>query len=587
MFFLGVIQDNAEKKYDSLFIKKNAEMYNPHDVDLIEMQNSFINIWYSNNKCCSKEKVLFFEYGNTKIVILGNWNMQETTKKDLFHIYRKKSFDLIHKKSKGEYIIIFYCTATKKFDIIKSPIARFNCYYKIVYDTLVISSTLDYFWNSDAQNVFADEKHIKKYLASRLLQTDLLNSNCTPYNDVFKLINGSWVKITNKTHKANVIWKPNNSTLVEKSIENTANELRRLLEKSLGEFLESLRKKSDIRIFLSGGYDSSTVAYLAEKIIKQHNYDFNVKYLHYLYEGKGNELIYAQQIAQDTKRSLKCVKPDDDNAFLSGFFPLRRYAEPNEQVLYGHSKVSHEKDGDVFLNGCGGDHLLLASQESVVGLLKKPNCEWSTMVKNLAQKTQQNPFGLVFKCLIKKIKNLSGDNNEWLYNLCSNEFIRKYLKRCRTIKYPRCFFDDFSQKNYERICGGTIFPNVDGAGSVNYSPFYNQEVIELCLNIPAYYKYNGIENRIVHKMAMADLLPQVVLDRNNKSSNEDSIKNAVKNNYRELYDFFGNSELEDMGIIKHGKIQDILKQLEMGCCTDIPSAVKVLSIEAWIRSLRG
>ena len=128
MFFVGVIQDNVERKYDRLAVKKNAEANNPYDADLNEVQNSFVDIWYSNNNCVSKDKVLFLELGNTKVVILGNWNEQEITKEDLFHIYRQKSFNLIHKKSDGEYIIIFYRTDTKRFDIIKSPVARFNCY---------------------------------------------------------------------------------------------------------------------------------------------------------------------------------------------------------------------------------------------------------------------------------------------------------------------------------------------------------------------------------------------------------------------------------------------------------------------------
>lgn len=586
MFFVGAIHD-AKGKYDRLAIKKSAESKNPYDADLIEVQNSFIDIWYSNNKCIFNDRVIYLEFGNTKIVIIGNYIEQQITEEDLFHIYRKKSFDLIHKKSKGEYIIVFYCIDTKRVDIIKSPVSRFNCYYKFSHNMLVISSTLECFCGSDAQYILADKKHIKKYLASQLLQTDRLNSDLTPYNDVFKIINGSWIKLKNKSRKAKVIWKPTNSSFVSTSIEKTANELRRLLEMSLGKFLGSLSKKCDIRIFLSGGYDSSTVACLTEEIIKKHNYDFDVKYLHYLYDGKGNELSYAQQIAQVTQRNLKCLTPDADNAFLHDFFPLRRYSEPNEQVLYGHSEVLHKKDGDVFLNGCGGDHLLLASRESIVGLLKKPRLEWRIIIKNLAQKTNQNSFDLFFNCLLKKIKNTSVDHNEWLYDMCTNEYARKYLKGCRTIKYPKCFFDNFSQRNYERICSGTIFPNSDESGSVNYSPFYNQEVIEFCLNIPAYYKFDGNENRIVHKMAMADLLPQVVLDRNSKSSNEDFIKNAVKNNWSELYDFFKNSELENMGIIKPGKIQDILKQLEMGCCTDIPRAVKVITIETWLRSLKG
>lgn len=584
MFFAGVIQIDVPKVYDNAILKKYAEQNNPYETKLLEKHDKNIHIWYSYNKCISKEEILFLSSGDIKIIVLGNLKPSRISKEKLFHIYKKRSFGQIYKDFKGEYLIIFFDNHTQRFDIIKSPIARFNVYYKYSDGTMVISSNLDCFLkNGQQKTVLDDMNHIKAYLASYLFLSDRL-SNSTPYENVFRVMNGTRVRIKGMVKKVFYLWKPKIPIKSKQTLEGVAEEVRRILNKSLNDFFKTIKDGSEICIFLSGGYDSSTVAYLVEEIIKKFGYNLNVKYIHYLYQGNGNEMKYVEKIACDTKRSLYPIKPEKDNAFLSNFLPLRKFVEPNEQVLYGHSESAGEKMGDIFLNGCGGDHLLLAAPESVIGFLSKPCKEWLTMIKNLSEKNHLASANIILKYAVKKIKFRFRYRDTYLYDICTKDFCKQYLDKCAISKYPKCFFDELSQKNYERIYCGSLFPNTEGSGSINFSPFYNQEVIEFCLNIPAYYKYDGLENRIVHKKAMEDLLPSLILDRNSKSSNEESIENSVMNNYQELNEFFSNSFLEDMGIIKHGKIQDILKQLELGCCTDIPCAIKILTAEAWIRS---
>ena len=51
---------------------------------------------------------------------------------------------------------------------------------------------------------------------------------------------------------------------------------------------------------------------------------------------------------------------------------------------------------------------------------------------------------------------------------------------------------------------------------------------------------------------------------------------------KSIYQFFEYPILERLHVLKKGAFRNLLKRLELGCCTDIPLALTILAFETWL-----
>lgn len=573
----------------------NSSNYLIHNLDLQR-----ITLTYIINDIYSDEK--FYNYfqieNNIDLFIIGKIKQRDSKNVDFQRIaalYFKNKASSIINDFVGNYLLLIVDDKKKNVVMIKSPVCNFNCYYmasKGNNDSILISSDLNYFMEYNKDHYLPNDGYIKKYLACYFMR--YLNSinTMTPFDNVFIIPNGTMVS-PYENDNIKCIWHPNMSYNKKKkhSLRKVANDFKILFRNSITEMVDSVKEGSELCIFLSGGYDSSSIACVLEDILNESEKKISIKYLHYHYTDKGDEIDFAKCLAEKTNRRLIIIEQNSGNVLLNNFLPIKSYIEPNEQILYSDNSSENESLGNIFINGCGGDHLLLSAPESLTGLFSFRNkIKWLNLLINISHSKNISYIETVQRYLISPLKKKTDKKKtceRYLSDMFSDNFTHNYFRNANNVKIPRLYHDTLNQRNFENIYCGSIFPKDDNLSMILFQPFLQQELVEYCLNIPAFFKYDGEDNRIFMKKAMSGLLPSEIMGRNSKSSNERAMSEELKKNWNEISNFFENPITEQLNILKRGSIKKILKQLEMECCLDIPNSIRIITAEVWLREKKG
>ena len=229
-----------------------------------------ISLTYAKNEAYSAY-YNYHHFGEMEILTIGTIkqrNFGYVNFQNIIEHFRMNKYDVIISEYVGNYILILINNKKKDVAILKSPVCSINCYYTVDRsNNVVISSDLSFFMESFKTQYLPNVEYIKKYLASYFMHHLNCINTITPFEHVLNLANGT-VVFPYRNEKANCIWYPNKKDLVEKikDPESITTVFKEMFYDSLGEIISDIKTGSEVCIFLSGGYDSSAIAWVSSSV---------------------------------------------------------------------------------------------------------------------------------------------------------------------------------------------------------------------------------------------------------------------------------------------------------------------------------
>lgn len=389
------------------------------------------------------------------------------------------------------------------------------------------------------------EKEINLQALSQYFNLGYIPNPLSIYKNTYKLDPAHFLKLNLKTKKMSkhCYWSVidhYNKPKFDASEEEIINHTEKLLYSAF-----NYRMVADVPVgvFLSGGYDSATVAAIIQSSQKNKLNTYTIGF----YEEKYNEAPFAKNIAEHigTNHQEHYCVPDD----VRGILPLlgKMFDEPfgdsSAVPTYLVSKNARESV-TVALSADGGDEIF--GGYSKYGLVSKYHSQFqqgNTMFKLLAKTTLGIASGMniesIFKntynleTRIEKVKEIIGSSGvgESL-NIISEINTRKEIKGLIKEYYyalPKGFANDTLLNagnniidvqmaiDYLTYMVDDILVKVDRTGMAvsleGREPLLDHRIIEFMAQVPSVYKIKNGEKKYILKQIAHKYIPKEMMDR--------------------------------------------------------------------------
>ena len=468
----------------------------------------------------------------------------------------------------GMFAIALYDRLKNELILMRDRIGKKPLYYWMEEDGLVFSSEL-----KPIMLYPGFERVVRRDIIPQYLLKQYICAPNTIFENVYKLEHGSILRYKNGEAKTEKYWDI--ADVYKKNMENPINDyfyarmgLKERLKRAVGR-----RLAADVPVgaLLSGGYDSSLVAAMAQEYLgSKQLYTFSIGFNEEAY----NEAEHAKQVSAylGTKHTeLYCTENDMQDLLLE----LPKYydepfADASEIPTMLVSKLARGQV-TVALSGDGGDEFFcgynvydtLKKAESLdkVGKLlhmlgKIGNLEkhYPFPIKTITQNTNENTkTQLISKSYIDAVISMAINAEDTLFPLYENEL----SYRVDNWQTRRMLMD------MDTYLPEDILTKVDRA-SMKYSlecrcPILDKEVMEYSFRIIHRYKYYKNEKKFILKDITHDYLPSEIMDRP-KMGFGIPLDKWLRGILREkLYDYSDISFLKRQGIFNPNNTSQIVR----------------------------
>ena len=265
----------------------------------------------------------------------------------IIYLYKKYGLECFQKMN-GMFALAIFDKKNNKFILARDRFGKKPLYYSIINNTLIFASELKALQNHPLSKKEIDLESLNQYL-----QFEYVPTPRTILKNVYKLEPATYLVFDGKNILKNYFWQPNFSKEIISEKE--------ALEKFSGKLETAVKKRliSDVPlgILLSGGLDSSAIAYYAQKNSPKKILTFSIGFN----EKSFDESSYARLVAKhlETDHHEKIFTGQDCLSIIPEIFS--RLDEPlaDASIIPSFllSKFAREKI-TVALGGDGGDELL-------------------------------------------------------------------------------------------------------------------------------------------------------------------------------------------------------------------------------------
>ena len=452
-------------------------------------------------------------------------------------IYLYKEFgEKCFEKMNGMFAVAIYDFKKNKLVLARDRMGKKPLYWGIFQETLIFGSELKSLISHPLFKKEIDLNSVNKYL-----QYDYVPSPHSIFKNVYKLEPASYLLFEKGKIEKNKFWRadltPNKITFKE----------------ALGEFDSNMnssvasRLVSDVPlgIFLSGGLDSSAIAYYAQKNSKDKIKTFSIGFK----EDSFDESKYARQVAEHlgTEHYEKILSAKDSLDLIPKIADILDEPVADASIIptYLLSKFTKERV-TVALGGDGGDELFAGyptfQADSIVGLYESiPEFMRKGIIEKVIKSipASDKNFSLGFK--LKKFISGLGVNKKYLHqtwlgsfgkeerkNLFKNEAWEKLVNEneFEDIDTYMNEVKDSDPRNkilylYMRTyLMDQVLVKVDRASMANAmevrAPFLDTSIVEFANSLPYIYKYKNFQTKYILKKLMEGKLPQNIIHRSKK-----------------------------------------------------------------------
>ena len=437
------------------------------------------------------------------------------------------------------------------------------------------------------------------------LTLDYVPTPISIFEGVEKLEGGHYLQIDFKGNiKRGSFWEPNFIPL-EISFEEAKEELDRLLAEAT-----ALRLVADVPvgIFLSGGLDSSAVAYYAQKQATKPIQTFSIGFNEKSYD----ERAYAQQVAKQlgTEHHERILTAQESIDLIPTVFSSldEPFADPSILPTYLLSQFTRSKV-TVALGGDGSDELL-AGYPTFISEKLAPLLAWmpAQMVQGLQKMVNFLPasdqnISLDFK-LRQFLKGFESSkrfrHSQWLGSFSISEKKNLWSKDL-VFKIPHrntlSVIDDYAKRGSEQeliymylktYLQDDILVKVDRASMMNSlevrAPFMDVHVVEFLNRLPYDFKLKGFRGKHLLKETMRGKLPPDIIDRPKKGFGI-PVSLWLKNELKDLCnDLLSKEDIESQGLFDYNYVEQLKQNHFKGRQNNRKELWNLMVFQLWRRN---
>ena len=523
-------RSNQPFEYHHLSIVFNGQIYNYK-----ELKNELI-----------KDNFIFKTESDTEVLIA------------LYLKYGKECTN----KLNGMFAFVIYDKKNNIFFGARDRLGQKPFYYTLVNNSFEFSSQLS--------SIILDNKFsVNKESVRQYLICNYIHEPKTIYNNIYKLEAGhSFIyDLSSKSFVKEKYWD------LDYSINNQVfnyDYYKKELEKYIRDSVK-MRMLSDVPlgVFLSGGIDSSLIAYMAQDLSTDKIKTFSIKFN----EQKFDESIYAKKIASlidSDHTTINCNESEGIDLIES--MPMY-YDEPfadssaiPTMLLSKHTR----KDVTVAISGDGGDEFFLGYNR--YDFMNKYQMIYNlpfSLRKTLAFFLNRMPinkvslFGNVLKLknksdFYKKFMGLLNDS--WM----SDKSNVNWINYDEIFNSDKNYIEQISDFDIKTYLNGDINTKVD-RGSMAFSletrsPLMDYRIVELSRKIPTQLKYKKQNKKIILKDILYKYLPKENFQRP-KSGFKIPFEYWFRNDLKEfVLDTLSENNLKDIPYIDVSKTLDYIEE---------------------------
>jgi len=505
------------------------------------------------------------------LILRGHKFKSQTDSEVIVHQYEEDGVDCF-KKFNGMFSIAIWDDRQKKLILARDRYGQKPLYWTLVNNTLIFASEL-----KSVLHHPLIKKELNSLAVYQYFSFDYVPQPQTIFKNINKLANGSFLVFKNNQISLDQYYK------IEVNEENI--DFQSAI-KNFGKLLENSVKKRliadvPIGVFLSGGIDSSTIAYFAKKQ-KQDIKTFSIGFD----EPSFDESSYAQQVAKFLKtdhyhkefnsRDLLDVIPEVVEKLDEPF------GDPSILPTYLLSKFTAEKV-KVALGGDGGDELLMGypnhQVQKIISLLYLSKLKvkgFSNFLEKLlplsdknltfSYKAKRYGHSLSFDGLYRDFLNIGGYINgiEDLFKFkvkskdlfgFTEEFLNNYQDKKYLEKINVLFLKYYLQDN--------ILFKVDRASMYNSlearAPFLDFQLVDFINSLPLNYKLNNFKTKYILKELMKNKLPKNIVYRKKKGFGIPLTSWLKKDLRGYMMEILNKTEINKMGLFNYEFIERLMK----------------------------
>lgn len=479
----------------------------------------------------------------------------------LLYLYQELGESFL-KKIKGMFALALYDARNGRLLLARDHLGKKPLYWTKNNDTLIFGSELKALRTHPLCPHTISRTSVAQYLVY-----EYIPAPATIYEDVYKLSPGTYLQYDGTHITQNIFSEivPAQGTIA-KDFQGAKKELYELLERAVAK-----RMVADVPvgIFLSGGLDSSTIAYFAQKQSERQIKTFSIGFK----DSSFDESAYAREVAKalGTEHHERVVDTKDLKALL-GKIP-EVLDEPMADSSIIPTLVLSEftgKEVKVVLGGDGADELFFGYDTFFAHRLaqmyeKIP----SSIHRGLYAMLQKLPVSHEYMSFDFKVKKfLSGfdttssrRNSYWLSAFIPEELRlifngeideSKIFAHIDTLYARHAYsWDGFQMDYLKGFLAEDILVKTDRAGMAHglevRSPFLDLDIVNFALTLPVEYKQYGKKGKYLLKEVMKEYLPVHIIERKKKGFNI-PIGSWIQGDLKELFE----KTLLDGQLVKSG-----------------------------------
>ncbi len=541
-------------------------------IDLSEKGRQPISNGDETIKVVFNGEIYNFQELKKDLIRKGHHFKSQTDSEVIAHQYEEDDIDCF-KKFNGMFAMAIWDSNQEKLILSRDRYGQKPLYWTFVDKTLIFASEI----KSILLHPLV-KKELNSLALYQYFSFDYVPQPLTVFKGIYKLPNGSFLVFKNG--------QVNLGNYYQIKLENDRLDFPPAVKK-LGKLLEDSVKKRliadvPIGVFLSGGIDSSAIAYFARKNkrdIKTFSIGFD--------EPSFDESDYAKQVARflKTKHFRQKFSAND---LLRAIPEITEkldepFGDPSILPTFLLSKFTVEKV-KVALGGDGGDELLMGYPNHQVqkfafltglsdlefkripGLLEKllPVSD-----KNLTFSYKAKRYGhsLIFPGLYRDLLNIGG------YITGIENLFKFRVQTKELFEFAEEFLNDYQNKKYlEKVnllllkyyLQDDILFKVDRASMYNSleirAPLLDYRLADFVNSLPLNYKLRGLKTKYILKELMRDKLPENIVSRKKKGFSVPLSAWLKKDLKNYMIENLNKSEINKIGLLDYDFIEKKIKE---------------------------
>lgn len=483
----------------------NGEIYN-----YLELKAELINGGFSDFLTTSDTEVLLLLYG----------------------LYGKNMLGKIN----GMFAFAIYDLEKKELFIARDRMGKKPLYYSQSNTSFVFASELKAVITHPSITSEINPESLNRYLTF-----DYVPAPDSIYKNIFKLEPAHYIIVRNGKISAKERYWQHDFTRSDYSFDDAVSRFDQLLNNATARRLMS---DVPLGIFLSGGLDSSAIAYYAQKNSSQTIQTFSIGFEDRSYD----EQSYADMVAKmlGTDHHLSILTANETLKLIDTIYPLidEPFADASLIPTFYLSAFTR-KSVTVALGGDGSDELLGGYPTFISDRFKKPfGLLPDSILKGMLSLINQFPASDKNISLDFKIK-------QFLRGFFSTEnhihqlWLGSFLPQEKKLLLKKNLYDEIADKSglsivdfhfgqspatddfhriayyyYQTYLPDDILFKVDRASMYNSlevrAPFLDVEVVEFLNSLPENYKHRGLNGKRILKTLMKGKIPEPIITRPKK-----------------------------------------------------------------------